>query len=150
MSEDKTMNTEQMRIEFEKSFVEVPLQLDKNSPEYYAEFNWRLWQIAWQAALQYKSVPDDATPEMIKAGLKINFNDADLEGTLHNLWHAMLSATLQQADKVRELEGTLAECKDFLLELNQSGVLTGESRLHKHLVTRMEALYHAIEAMKGE
>lgn len=53
-------------------------------------------------------------------------------------------------DRVRELE-KLEECRDFLLELNTSGFLAGESKLAKHLAERMETLYHTIDhVMKGE
>lgn len=44
----------------------------------------------------------------------------------------------------------LAELNDFLLYLNQSGVLTGEDRLRKHLVKLMEDAHNSCEAILAE
>ena len=41
----------------------------------------------------WKLVPEDATEEMVRATDKVNFANADTDGTLHNVWNVMLAAT---------------------------------------------------------
>jgi hypothetical protein len=41
----------------------------------------------------WKWVPEDATEEMVRATDKVNFANADTDGTMHNVWHVMLAAS---------------------------------------------------------
>lgn len=59
---------------------------------------------------------------------------------------AWLSKSFTTPPLPQDARELLEKAKDFLLYLNQSGVLTGEDKLRKHLVALMEENYHAIEA----
>lgn len=41
----------------------------------------------------WKPVPEDATEEMVRATDKVNFANADTDGTMHNVWNVMLAAS---------------------------------------------------------
>ena len=41
----------------------------------------------------WKLVPEDATEEMVRATDKVNFANADTDGTMHNVWNVMLAAS---------------------------------------------------------
>ena len=41
----------------------------------------------------WKLVPEDATKEMVRATDKVNFANADTDGTIHNVWNVMLAAS---------------------------------------------------------
>lgn len=41
----------------------------------------------------WKLVPEDATEEMVRATDKVNFANADTDGTIHNVWNVMLAAS---------------------------------------------------------
>ena len=40
----------------------------------------------------WRLVPVDATEEMVRATDKVNFANADTDGTMHNVWNVMLAA----------------------------------------------------------
>lgn len=41
----------------------------------------------------WKLVPEDATKKMVRATDKVNFANADTDGTIHNVWNVMLAAS---------------------------------------------------------
>lgn len=41
----------------------------------------------------WKLVPEDATEEMVRATDKVNFANADTDGTMHNVWNVMIAAS---------------------------------------------------------
>ena len=41
----------------------------------------------------WELVPEDATEEMVRATDKVNFANADADGTMHNVWNVMLAAS---------------------------------------------------------
>jgi hypothetical protein len=45
---------------------------------------------------EYKLVPVDATPEMVEAALKVDMENEDVEGFIHNTWHALVAAAPSQ------------------------------------------------------
>ena len=67
----------------------------------------------------WKLAPEDATEEMVRATDKVNFANADTDGTMHNVWNVMLAATPtppaeQQASATEvALVGAYARLPDF-------------------------------------
>ena len=67
----------------------------------------------------WKLVPEDATEEMVRATDKVNFANADTDGTMHNVWNVMLAAsptpTAEQQASATEvaLVGAYARLPDF-------------------------------------
>ena len=48
----------------------------------------------------WRLVPEDATEEMVRATDKVNFANADTDGTMHNVWNVMLAAAPTSAEGV--------------------------------------------------
>ena len=48
----------------------------------------------------WRLVPVDATEEMVRATDKVNFANADTDGTMHNVWNVMLAAAPTSAEGV--------------------------------------------------
>ena len=44
------------------------------------------------AGPEWKWVPVDATDDMVRATDKVNFENEDADGTIHNVWNTMLAA----------------------------------------------------------
>lgn len=58
-----------------------------------------------------EAVPQDATPEMIVAAMKVDFDNENEEATLHNIWHAFRSALAPDMAARRE-ERELVEAQE--------------------------------------
>ena len=99
----------------------------------------------------WKLVPVDATDEMVRATDKVNFENGDTDGTLHNVWHAMIAAAPAQPAAQQGVAFAALPTSSHAGRVYEEGFLIGTCPLYTAEKMRDFAdRTHAIRASHGQ
>ena len=84
----------------------------------------------------WKLVPVDATDEMVRATDKVNFENGDTDGTMHNVWNVMIAA----APATQQPEGDVVA----YLDVGANGYLDLGSELSEDALQQLPKGRHAL------